>query len=220
VLVLNNTILTRSWQDILKEWWSSTKYDILKFEIRAISQIKANWLPVLGHWFTKEVEKATYVLKLFFINSTVNNFVTYRFCILQMSIYMPIHLKTSIEDCPCSSFSRRLVLKDVGIFTFWYVLICHYTKKKLHGLSPWANYTDRATAACRRSYCQLLKIEGATWSAWRIPRPYSRFSRQEPLLFYQAAPPQLYSRGWVDPVSDPLLFFLVVPGIEPGPPNL
>jgi hypothetical protein len=36
-------------------------------------------------------------------------------------------------------------------------------------------------------------------------RPYSRFSRQEPLLFYQVAP-QLYSRGWVDPVPDPLLF--------------
>jgi hypothetical protein len=32
----------------------------------------------------------------------------------------------------------------------------------------------------------------------------SRFSRQEPLLFYQVAP-QLYSRGWVDPVPDPLL---------------
>jgi hypothetical protein len=29
------------------------------------------------------------------------------------------------------------------------------TKKKLHGLSPRANYTDRATAACQRSDCQL-----------------------------------------------------------------
>jgi hypothetical protein len=38
-------------------------------------------------------------------------------------------------------------------------------KKKLHGLSPRANYTDRAIAACRRSDCQLLRIEGATWSA-------------------------------------------------------
>jgi hypothetical protein len=37
-------------------------------------------------------------------------------------------------------------------------------------------------------------------------RPCSRFSRQEPLLFYQVAP-QLYSRGWVDHVPDPLLFF-------------
>jgi hypothetical protein len=38
-------------------------------------------------------------------------------------------------------------------------------KTKLHGLSPRANYIDRATAACRRSDCQLLRIEGATWSA-------------------------------------------------------
>jgi hypothetical protein len=42
-------------------------------------------------------------------------------------------------------------------------------KTKLHGLSPRANYTDRATAACRRSDCQLVRIEGATWSAWRMP---------------------------------------------------
>jgi hypothetical protein len=41
--------------------------------------------------------------------------------------------------------------------------------KKLHGLSPQANYTDRATAASRRSYCLRLRIKGATWSAWRIP---------------------------------------------------
>jgi hypothetical protein len=41
----------------------------------------------------------------------------------------------------------------------------YYKKKKLHGLSPRANYTDQATAACRRSDCQLLRIKGATWSA-------------------------------------------------------
>jgi hypothetical protein len=48
----------------------------------------------------------------------------------------------------------------------WQRGIDRHTKKKLHGLSPRANYTDRATAACRRSDCQLLRIEGATWSAW------------------------------------------------------
>jgi hypothetical protein len=47
--------------------------------------------------------------------------------------------------------------------------LCESTLKKLHGLSPRPNYTDRATAACRRSDCQFLRIEGATWSAWRIP---------------------------------------------------
>jgi hypothetical protein len=39
------------------------------------------------------------------------------------------------------------------------------TETKLHGPSPRANYTDRATAACRRSDYQLVRIEGATWSA-------------------------------------------------------
>jgi hypothetical protein len=38
------------------------------------------------------------------------------------------------------------------------------TKTKLHGLSPRANYTDRAIAACRQSDSQLVRIEGATWS--------------------------------------------------------
>jgi hypothetical protein len=74
-----------------------------------------------------------------------------------------------------------------------------YIYIKLHGLSPRANYTDRATAACQRSDCQLLRIDGSL-------RPYSLFSRQEPPLLYQVAP-QLYSRGWVDPFPDPLLFF-------------
>jgi hypothetical protein len=46
-----------------------------------------------------------------------------------------------------------------------------------------------------------------TWRAqrdWSL-RPYSRFSRPEPLLFFQVAP-QLYSRAWVDSVPDPLLY--------------
>jgi hypothetical protein len=54
----------------------------------------------------------------------------------------------------------------------------HRLKTKLRALSPWANYTDRATAACRLSYCQLLRIEGATWSARliRLPLKYSSSS--------------------------------------------
>jgi hypothetical protein len=46
-------------------------------------------------------------------------------------------------------------------------------KTKLRGLSPKANETDRATAACRRTYCQR---DGSL-------RSYSRRSRPEPLLF-------------------------------------
>jgi hypothetical protein len=67
--------------------------------------------------------------------------------------------------------------------------------------------SESKTAPCRRSDCQLF-------CGKRVPRgqrggslrPYSWFSRQEPLLLYQVAP-QLYSRGWVDPVPDPLLLF-------------
>jgi hypothetical protein len=73
---------------------------------------------------------------------------------------------------------------------------------KLHGLSPRANYTDRPTAACRRSDsadrgCHVVNVTD--------PTAVFSVSRQEPLLFYQVAP-QLYSRGWVDPVKDPLPF--------------
>jgi hypothetical protein len=92
-------------------------------------------------------------------------------------------------------------------------------KNKLHGLSPRANYTDRATAACRRSDCQLLGIKGATWSALQIPTAV--FS-----VFYTGAATFLSSSSSVvltrlsGPRSRPTTFFLVVPGIEPGPPDL
>jgi hypothetical protein len=36
----------------------------------------------------------------------------------------------------------------------------HELKTKHRGLSLQANYTDQATTACRRSLCQLLRIEG------------------------------------------------------------
>jgi hypothetical protein len=76
-------------------------------------------------------------------------------------------------------------------------------KTKLHGLSPRANYTDRATAACRRSDCQILRIEGG--HVVRVTDPYGRIlGFLDRSRFYQVAP-QLYSRGRVDPVPDPLL---------------
>jgi hypothetical protein len=44
-------------------------------------------------------------------------------------------------------------------------LLGEHKQNKLHGLSPRANYTDRATAASRRSGRKLLRKKGATWSA-------------------------------------------------------
>jgi hypothetical protein len=45
-------------------------------------------------------------------------------------------------------------------------------KLKLHGLSPRANYTDRATAACRRSECQLFADRGC--HVVSVTDPYGR----------------------------------------------
>jgi hypothetical protein len=41
-------------------------------------------------------------------------------------------------------------------------------KTKLHGLSPQANYTDRATTAVGE-VVPTLRLEGVAWSAQRIP---------------------------------------------------
>jgi hypothetical protein len=48
----------------------------------------------------------------------------------------------------------------------------------------------------------------------------SRFSRLEPLLFYQVAPQFVLTRLSA-PRSRPtnFFFYLLVPGIEPGPPD-
>jgi hypothetical protein len=79
-------------------------------------------------------------------------------------------------------------------------------KKKLHGLSPRANYTDRATAACRRSDCQLLRIRGDTLSPWRIPTAVLSVFWTGAVTFLSSSS-SVVLRGWVDPVPDPLLFF-------------
>jgi hypothetical protein len=77
--------------------------------------------------------------------------------------------------------------------------------KELVCLSPLANYTYRGTAACRRSYCQLMRIEGVIWSAQRDPHGRNLGSLDRSRYFSFQVAPQLYSRGWVDPVPDPLL---------------
>jgi hypothetical protein len=47
-----------------------------------------------------------------------------------------------------------------------------FTLKRLHGLSPRANYTDREIAAYRRSDCQLFADRG--WHVVSVTDPYAR----------------------------------------------
>jgi hypothetical protein len=79
-------------------------------------------------------------------------------------------------------------------------------KKKLLGLSPRANYTDRATAACRWSDCQLLRIEGVTWSAWRIPTAVFSVFYTGPATFLSSSSSVVLTR-LSGPRSRPTTFF-------------
>jgi hypothetical protein len=67
---------------------------------------------------------------------------------------------TYIAKVSVQKNERRILIK---------LVIGVYTVYKLRGLSPLVNYSNRATTACRRSWCQLLRIESARWSAWWIP---------------------------------------------------
>jgi hypothetical protein len=67
-----------------------------------------------------------------------------------------------------------------------------------------ANYTDRAIAVCRRSWYQIWRIEGVAWSAHWIPTAVNLSSLNRSRYFLEITP-QLSSRGWVDPVRDPLV---------------
>jgi hypothetical protein len=95
------------------------------------------------------------------------------------------------------NFGRVLLFRNFEASTEMVQLGLYSTK--LRGLSPRANHTDRVTAACRRSYCQLLLIESATWSAWRIPTVVISVFYTGAAAVFQVAP-QLYSRDWVDPL--------------------
>jgi hypothetical protein len=45
----------------------------------------------------------------------------------------------------------------------------------------WVSERTIPTAVCRRSWCQFLRLEGVTWSAWRIPMAVFSAFRPEPL---------------------------------------
>jgi hypothetical protein len=87
---------------------------------------------------------------------------------------------------------------------------------KLRGLSPLGNYTDRATVACRRRWCQFLRIEGATWLTWRIPTVVRTGAAT---LSSKCLLKCTHEAEWT-PFQTHYLGNLVVPGIEPRPLDL
>jgi hypothetical protein len=66
-------------------------------------------------------------------------------------------------------FKCETKLPFLYLFSFKMEFLIRFNFLSLHGLSLRANYTDRVIATCRQSYCQIMRIVGATWSAWEIP---------------------------------------------------
>jgi hypothetical protein len=82
----------------------------------------------------------------------------------------------SYETVPIYKTTQYLTQKTAIVTYFWqnvnkliWSTFITVQLNKLHGLSPQANYANRATAAFRQSSCQLLQIEGVAWSAQQIP---------------------------------------------------
>jgi hypothetical protein len=95
---------------------------------------------------------------------------------------------------------------------YWYILQIVWDYK-LRSLSPRPNYSLPSDRRLSAKLMQTFSDGGC--HVVSATDPYGRilnFLYQSRYFFFQAAP-QLYSRGWVNPVPDPLLFFLVVPGI-------
>jgi hypothetical protein len=70
--------------------------------------------------------------------------------------------------------------------------------------SPQANYTERPPLV-GEVRANFLRIEGVAWSAQRIPTAVNLGFVDRSRYFSIQVAPQLSSRGWVDPVPDPLL---------------
>jgi hypothetical protein len=117
------------------------------------------------------------------------------------------------------TFKRLQSSVDVTLYTLvkYFQRFISASSSLQHDKPIWETHTpwpESASELYRPSDRRLSAKWLPTFCGYRVPRgqrdeslrQYSRFSRQEPLLFYLVAP-QLYSRGWVDPVPDPLLFF-------------
>jgi hypothetical protein len=104
------------------------------------------------------------------------------------TIYLDSAMKHAVDamlcilECRINGVPSSQPLADEQAVAQRLCLLALKKKTKLHGLSPRANHTDRATAACRRSDWQLFAHVGCHVVSVTDPYgPYSWFSRQEPL---------------------------------------
>jgi hypothetical protein len=100
------------------------------------------------------------------------------------------------------------------------VSLSNGVKKNLYGQSRRANYTDRATAACRRSDCELFADR--VCHVLSVTDPYDRildFLDRSRYFSIKQLLSCTHEAEWT-PFQIHYIFFLVVSGIEAGPPDL
>jgi hypothetical protein len=113
----------------------------------------------------------------------------------------------SMKAMNCLAFQHFPVCNDFLIPLWYYVSITVNTKTKLKSMV----WVHERTIPTERP--PLVGEMSANFCGYRVPRqhdrslwPYSRVSRQEPLLFYQVAPQFVLTR-LSGPRSRPITFF-------------
>jgi hypothetical protein len=87
---------------------------------------------------------------------------------------------------------------------FWTLPIVRNSLKKKDLWSE-SNYTDKATSACRWKLVPTFADRGCRMVSAMDPHSRILSSLDRSCNYFFQLAPQLYSRGWVDPVPGPLL---------------
>jgi hypothetical protein len=128
-----------------------------------------------------------------------------------------IQLLEVVGTAPSSNskvYTSCSIIVQTSVRSFWFVetRLVYKLGRRLHrkssvrkilgilrGLSPRENCNRHFSA----KFCQILRTEGVAWSAQRISKAFLSVFYRNRYYFFPVA--QLYSRGWLVPVPDPLL---------------
>jgi hypothetical protein len=140
-----------------------------------------------NNWIRGPMGWGTVVLK-YETETSWHRLDTYPYCPAQYHFAVPTDLTWSLHKTIFLSASKKL---------YNYI-------KKFRGLSPQSDYTDRANSLAAKL---MPTLADGRCHVVSVKDPYGHilgFLDRSPYFFLQVAS-QLYSRGWVDPVPDPLL---------------
>jgi hypothetical protein len=113
-----------------------------------------------GHWFGDVPSEGPWINLVSLIIANFHYFQRHLITFWQTSrfFFHPKYLQ--VVCCGCQSVTTRqcdrTLLMQSSLLSMWRGIILAWDK-------------SAKTVAWRRSYCYILRIEGATWSAWRIP---------------------------------------------------